>query len=107
MFDVKNRLHLGYVWFSTGALVVVHVHYDWYVGVSFVKFLRARDKNFEGSECSLRGLEAKRMLRKVKHEAWASLGKTHGVLGKTQSRALLGKTQACLLGKTRYARGKT
>ena len=72
MFDVKNRLHLGYVWFCTGALVVVHVHYDWYVGVSFVKFLRARDKNFEGSECSLRALEAKRMLRKVKHEAWAS-----------------------------------
>ena len=42
MFDVKNRLHLGYVWFCTGALVVVlgyvwfctgalvvvHVHYD-------------------------------------------------------------------------------
>lgn len=56
MFDVKNRLHLGYEWFCTGALVVVPVHYDWCVGVSFVKFLRARDKNFEGSECSLRGL---------------------------------------------------
>ena len=40
------------------------------------------------------GARAKRMLRKVKHEAWASLGKTHGVLGKTQSRALLGKKRA-------------
>lgn len=68
MFDVKNRLHLGYVWFCTGALVVVHVHYDWWVGVSFVKFLRARDKNFEGSECSLRGLG--------RSEAKASRGKT-------------------------------
>lgn len=68
MFDVKNRLHLGYEWFSTGALVVVHVHDYWWVGVSFVKFLRARDKNFEGSECSLRALG--------RSEARASLGKT-------------------------------
>lgn len=67
----------------------------------------AQNVNSEGSECALRALRAKRMLRKVKHEAWASLGKRNGVLGKTQSRALLGKTQACLLGKTRYARGKT
>ena len=51
-----------------GALVVVHVHDDWYVGVSFVKFLRARDKNFEGSECSLRALG--------RSEARASRGKT-------------------------------
>ena len=67
MFDVKNQLHLGYVWFCTGALVVVHVHDDWCVGVSFVKFLRARDKNFEGSECSLRGLgRSEATLREVK-----------------------------------------
>ena len=64
-------LKIGYTWVMNGsvrgALVVVHVHYDWYVGVSFVKFLRARDKNFEGSECSLRGLG--------RSEARASRGK--------------------------------
>lgn len=76
MSDVKNRLHLGYVWFCTGALMVVPVHYDWCVGVSFVKFLRARDKNFEGSECSSRGL------------------------GRSEARASRGKTQASLLCKT-------
>lgn len=76
MSDVKNRLHLGYVWFCTEALMVVHVHYDWYVGVSFVKFLRARDKNFEGSECSLRALgRSEAMLREVKRRL--------GLLGKT------------------------
>lgn len=75
MFDVKNRLHLGYEWFSTGALVVVLVHHDWYVGVSFVKFLRARDKNFEGSECSSRALG--------RSEARASRGKTRRARGKT------------------------
>ena len=76
MFDVKNRLHLGYEWFCTGALVVVPVHYDWYVGVSFVKFLRARDKNFEGSECSLRGLgRSEATLCEVKRRL-SLLGKT-------------------------------
>ena len=80
MFDVK---HLGYVWFCTGALVVVPVHYDWYVWVSFVKFLRARGKNFEGSECSLRALG--------RSEARASLGKKRRARGKTQA-SLQGKT---------------
>ena len=71
-------LKIGYTWVMYGsvwgALVVVHVHYDWCVGVSFVKFLRARDKNFEGSECSLRALgrseakasRGKRAVREVK-----------------------------------------
>ena len=51
-----------------GALVVMVLLRGCGTGISFVKILRARDNNFEGSECSLRGLG--------RSEARASRGKT-------------------------------
>lgn len=65
MFDVKIRLQVGMNGFArdfSGDVLLRGCG----TGISFVKILRARDNNFEGSECSLRALGAKRRLRQVK-----------------------------------------